>query len=101
MIMLIISANGKWHFLWADTKASRLHKNPVGAGLPANAAYQSQMCCLIHRYRGQARSHKKPGPTGDYSALHSARQLSSMRLEKPHSLSYQASTFSNLPLTLV
>lgn len=36
-----------------------------------------------------------------YCALCSARQLSSMRLEKPHSLSYQAKTFSNLPLTLV
>ncbi len=40
-------------------------------------------------------------PTKDYSALQSARQLSSMRLEKPHSLSYQASTFSSLPLDLV
>ncbi len=36
-----------------------------------------------------------------YSALHSARQLSSMRLEKPHSLSYQASTLSSLPFALV
>ena len=103
--MLIISANGKWHFLQACTEARRLHKTHVGAGLPANAVYQRQMCCLIHRYRRQASSHKSQHPQGSllggYSALHSARQLSSMRLEKPHSLSYQASTFSNLPLTLV
>ncbi|PRW75298.1 hypothetical protein C7A12_17400 [Pseudomonas fluorescens] len=36
-----------------------------------------------------------------YSALHNARQLSSIRLEKPHSLSYHANTLSSLPLTLV
>jgi hypothetical protein len=51
----------------------------VGAGLPAKAVSWAQT----------------------YSALHSARQLSSIRLEKPHSLSYQASTLSSLPLDLV
>ncbi|ATN10907.1 hypothetical protein CRN80_15175 [Pseudomonas sp. FDAARGOS_380] len=57
---------------------------------------------LSHRFREQARSHTRPAPSrGAYSALHSATQLSSIRLEKPHSLSYQASTLSNLPLTLV
>src|SRR5690606_33930673 len=35
------------------------------------------------------------------AASQSARQVSSMRLEKPHSLSYQAITFSRRPLTLV
>lgn len=37
----------------------------------------------------------------DQLAFTSARQLSSMRLEKPHSLSYQAMTLSILPLVLV
>ena len=35
--------------------------------------------------------------TPSYVALASARVVSSMRLEKPHSLSYQAQTFTNLP----
>ncbi|MNF00904.1 hypothetical protein D3C80_1998090 [compost metagenome] len=45
----------------------------------------------------------KPAPAARlfYRALHSARQLSSMRLEKPHSLSYQASTLSMRPLVRV
>jgi hypothetical protein len=29
----------------------------VGAGLPAIAVYQTQMCCLTHRYRRQASSY--------------------------------------------
>jgi hypothetical protein len=36
-----------------------------------------------------------------YWALTKARQLSSIRLEKPHSLSYQAMTLISLPLVLV
>ncbi|MGF6166893.1 hypothetical protein M2426_000466 [Pseudomonas moraviensis] len=73
---------------------------PVGASLLARASCQSIPYRLTESFREQARSHRF-GDARNYSALHNARQLSSMRLEKPHSLSYQASTFSNLPLTLV
>ena len=93
--MLIINANSKEHFF------EGLRGTNVGAGLLANAVCQSAHLVLIERFREQARSHTSPVLTQDYSALHSARQLSSMRLEKPHSLSYHANTLSNLPLTLV
>ena len=32
-------------------------RSTVGAGLPAKAVYQSQICWLTHRNRGQARSY--------------------------------------------
>src|SRR5471030_2814853 len=82
-----------------------VHKTHVGAGLLANAQCQS-----MDRATDSPRSRASPLPHKPahterfvpvYSALQSARQLSSIRLEKPHSLSYQASTLSNLPLTLV
>ncbi|RFP97770.1 hypothetical protein DA482_24430 [Pseudomonas fluorescens] len=72
------------------------------AGLPAMQApgYFSQTEVMLSQ---ASQLPQKPAATQaePYSALQSARQLSSIRLEKPHSLSYQASTFSNLPLTLV
>ena len=89
--MLIINANGKYHFagsrrsLWAP-------------GVPAMQAARSKCQTEVMLSRVSPPTSLLPL---DYSALHSARQLSSMRLEKPHSLSYQANTFSNLPLTLV
>ncbi len=44
---------------------------------------------------------EKDGRTAQAGARHSARALSSMRLEKPHSLSYQAMTLTSRPLTRV
>lgn len=41
------------------------------------------------------------GKTGDYFAFISATVVSSMRLEKPHSLSYQEDTLTRRPDTLV
>ena len=41
------------------------YTKPVGAGLPAMKECQSTFVCLIHRIRGQARSHKDcVEPTG-------------------------------------
>jgi len=71
----------------------------VGARLPVVAVCQSINGRLTQRYRGQALLHVQC--ISGYSAFINARQLSSMRLEKPHSLSYQASTFRRRPLTLV
>ncbi|ARB27522.1 hypothetical protein F7R12_12615 [Pseudomonas tolaasii] len=72
----------------------------VGAGLPAIQAPRLFSDTQVMLSQASQLPHK-PAAAGNYSALQSARQLSSMRLEKPHSLSYHASTFSNLPLTLV
>jgi hypothetical protein len=42
-----------------------------------------------------------PGSKNDYLAFISATVVSSIRLEKPHSLSYQLDTLTSRPLTLV
>ena len=52
--------------------------------------------------RQHPRTPRRPGPYRAYFAAISAAVMSSMRLEEPHSLSYQASTFTSVPpVTLV
>ncbi len=91
--MLIINSNGKWHF-------EMLQRSPWEPGLPAMQAPRCFSYTVAMLSQASQLPHRR-ALANDYSALHSARQLSSIRLEKPHSLSYHASTFSNLPLTLV
>jgi len=94
MIMLIICVTGQAFISYRRTT--------VGASLFAKASVQSAESRPGYRLRKQARFHRESHYCRiGYSALHNARQLSSMRLEKPHSLSYQASTLSSLPLALV
>ena len=45
------------HLISACSAACKVTTIPVGAGLPAIAVYQKQMCQLTHCYRRQASSH--------------------------------------------
>ena len=70
-------------------KAAEAHR-PGGAGVS---------CTRQGHRRRQADTGRQPGT--DHLALTSATVVSSIRLEKPHSLSYQLVTFTRRPLTLV